>query len=207
MGSENHIDAARFPSLAAYVDALPDGLASYPDCRSKGTLLRSSLDHHDTEDMAKGIGPVLADILRSPPPAGVWAPAVYNDALFHAACDLHYPSDEAMLRWCRDRTDAMANNPLYRAIIRLPTPRMIVSIASRFHDLFQRGTTLTVIDSSATHANARLSFPPHLHSRLNALSNVAMFEVLLEQVNAKRVRVTMTEQSPTHALYACRWRV
>ncbi|MEM6956036.1 MAG: hypothetical protein AAF645_10120 [Myxococcota bacterium] len=199
------IDSERFPSLADYIARLPDGLASYPECQSKGSLLLSAVLDQDLDEITEGLPPVLVNVMRAPPPAGVWVSAVLSDAAFHAVCDRVYATDDAMLAWCRERTMMMATNPLYRAFFRVSGPRVLFKMSMHSHRLFQRGTDLEIETLEPNRVVSRMTHPPHLHSRLNQLSNVSLFEAIAELTGGKNVKATMLERGPTEALYECTW--
>lgn len=50
-----------------------------------------------------------------------------------------------------------------------------------------------------------MSFPPHLHSRLNLLSNVGMFRGIVRVTGGQTPQANMTRFSATDADYECTW--
>jgi hypothetical protein len=197
----NEVDRERFPTLNAYVAQLPQGLNSYPEARSKGSLLRSSLEGHD---VGRLIDDVLRAVIESPPPAGVWVPAVHSDAVFHAVVDRFHPTDERVIAWCEGRTLSMAKSPMYGALFRVSGPAILIRGTARFHGLAQRGTEMSAILDDHR-ARLHMSFPPHLHSRLNLLSNVGMFRGLIRITGGQTPQAKMTRFSATDADYECTW--
>lgn len=115
----NEVDRERFPTLHAYLAQLPQGLNSYPEALSKGSLLRSSLEGHDVGRLVDELPDVLRAVIESPPPAGVWVPAVHSDAVFHAVVDRFHPTDERVIAWSEARTLSMAKGPMYGALFRV----------------------------------------------------------------------------------------
>ncbi len=193
------LDRDRYPLLADYLDRLPDGLASYPDCQSKATLLQSSLDAV-TLDEAVGLPDELTALLRDPPAAGLWVPAVWSDAMFFVACDLYYPTEAQVLAWTRERTESIAKHPLYRTLLRVPGPRVLLRMGASAHDLVQRGTELH-LEADAEGAWIEMRFPPHLHVGLNLVSNVALWQSVVEITGGRNVACTMTRATATLARY------
>ncbi|MGE0791689.1 MAG: hypothetical protein AB7S26_38795 [Sandaracinaceae bacterium] len=194
------MDRERFPILAEYLEGLPDGLESYPDCESKSSLILSALDGHDRALIADGLPDALAAVVREPPPPGVWMPAVMNDAVFFAVCDRYYPTPEAVHAWTYDRTLAMTKNPLYRTLLRVPGPRVLLRMAARTHGLLQRGTMLAA-KSSDSNVHLTLTFPPKLHVGLNLVSNVALWQVVVEVTGGKNVKSRLDRVTDTEAHY------
>ncbi|MBX3272994.1 MAG: hypothetical protein KF729_22215 [Sandaracinaceae bacterium] len=198
------LDEARFPTLAAYLASLPAGLDSYPQARSKGTLLRSSLDGHRVEPLLDGLPERLAALISSPPPAGVWVPAVHSDAVFHVVRDHYYPSDEAVRAWTLERTRATVHKPMYRALVRVAGPAVLLRMGAKVHGLLQQGTSVdVVVEGRRVEVTER--FPPHLHSREVLLANVALLESLVEITGGASPAAAMLDESPTRARYECTW--
>lgn len=198
------VDPSRFPTLAEYLDRLPSGLLAYPDCRSKAGLVRSALEGHDLSDVLDGLPEALRATIVTPPPLTEWVPAVLSDAVFHAVCDTFYPTPEAMLRWTYDRTMAMATSATYRTLVRAIGPSVFFKIAERVHGMFQKGTDLEVTLVKGG-AKITLKNPPHLHSDLNRLSNVALLRAVVELTGGKKVTCEMSDTTPTRAVYDSRW--
>ena len=139
-----------------------------------------------------------------PPPAGVWIPATWSDGIFHAVCDLYYPTEAAMQQWTFERSTQLAKNPLYRGLLKAVGPTRMFRMGPRMNRLFQRGTTLAneIRDRSAV---SRMTFPPGLHDRVNLSSNVPALRAMAVITGGKGVKARMLEYSETHALYECTW--
>ncbi|MBX7078140.1 MAG: hypothetical protein K1X88_03065 [Nannocystaceae bacterium] len=198
------IDASQLPQLAQYVARLPAGLASYPECRSRGTLVLSAAEGHELSPWRDAMPPEVWALIEQPPLPGAWVPAVLSDAVFFAVVDTHYPRPEQVVQWTRERTLRTARSRMYRALTRISGPSMVLRMSAAVHGMFQKGTDLdaTRTDDGMT---LRLTHPPHLHGGSNHLANVGMFEVLLEIATARPSRVEMLESEPQWALYHARW--
>lgn len=199
------LDASRFPRLARYLDLLPEGIDSYPTCQSKGVLFRSAIEGHDLSDVLDGLPLALRDLIRIPPPAGVWMSAVLCDAAFHAVCDRFYPTDEAIEAWSASRTRSTAKSRAYQRIIGVAGPGVFLRLAEPLHNkMFQRGTVVRIqIDGNS--ARFRLSHPPYLHLPSKHGTNVPMLRALLEQVGGRDIEVEMQKSGPEGAVYVARW--
>jgi hypothetical protein len=198
------VDPNRFPTLAAYVDALPSGLHAYPDCRTKAALLRSALEERDLTAVLPDLPEPLRTVFAAPPAITDWVPAVIADAAFHVVCDVYYPTPEAMLAWTYERTIGMAQRPMYKSLVRAAGPALFLKIAGRVHGLFQKGTDLEV-EIGDHDATLTLTNPAHLHSDLNRSSNVALCRAVLEMTGGVNPTCEITDQTPTRAIYRCRW--
>lgn len=200
----SQLDAARFPQLAAYLDQLPDGLASYPECKAKGSLLLTAIEEHDVSEIGDGLPDELAEVFRRPPLAGVWVPAPFSDAVFYVFVDLLYPTLEETLAWTYERTIRGTQSKLYRALTSVASPWALLRIGTAAHGLFQKGTDLHVV-KTPDGADLRLSHPPFLHGGFNHASNTAALRAVLETTGAKNAVVEMVSSEPTEALYRARW--
>lgn len=198
------VDVDRYPRLAAYLALLPDGLRSYPECTSRGTLVTSATQGHELASFPDGLPPVVRQLVAEPPLPGAWLPAVHSDAVFFAVCDTHYPSEAAMLAWTAERTLRTAQSRMYRALTRIAGPSMLLRMTSTAHAMFQRGTEMTA-KAIIGGMQLRLEHPPHLHGGYNHLANVAMIEALLSLAGVPKAHVEMPESTPTYAVYRARW--
>jgi uncharacterized protein (TIGR02265 family) len=198
------LDAARFPSLSAYVAALPAGLASYPECVTKGALVRSILDEVDLSDVP--LPTELAAMVRERPLLTAWVSAVHADAMFHVYCDLHARTDQAMLEWTYERSARVGRSQAYRHLLAVAGPRMLLRTSVRMHGLFQRGTEIELAILGEKQAELVLTHPPHLHSRLNQLSNVALLRAVVDVTGGKETACEMTAHDARTARYVVRWK-
>jgi hypothetical protein len=193
-----------FPHLEQYLSRLPAGMASYPDCKSRGTLVLSSLVGHDLSPVLEDLPAPLGNLVRHPPLPGAWVPAVHSDAIFFAVADTFHPTADAVLAWTRERTLHTARSKMYRALTRMTGPRVALRMTATVHGMFQRGTNMSA-ESIDGGMMLRLEHPPYLHGGLNHVANVAMIEVLLEIAGGVTTSVEMLESGPRGAVYRARW--
>ncbi len=188
-----------------YLAALPEGLDSYPECQTKGSLFRSALAGHDVNEL-KGLPEVLHKHIHDPPPAGLWIPAVHVIATVHAICDRYYPSEQEVLAWGMRRTSTVAAHTFYRPLLRVSGPRVFFSMTARVNRLFQRGTSFDMEVNERGRSVARLSFPPYLHTRLSLLGTISLCNRVVELTGGTPLGTEMAELGPTFALFDCRWK-
>ncbi|MCB9592654.1 MAG: hypothetical protein H6719_07970 [Sandaracinaceae bacterium] len=193
----------RYRYLREYLAALPDGLSSHPECASKATLLRSSLEGHEDAEV-DDLRPELLELYRNPPPATVWVPAVKVNAILHVIIDLYYPRREDVIEWARRRTLRMRDNPIYARILRVTSVYALFRISQQLDRLFQRGTHIQT-HLGKGHARFELTHPPYLVSPINQVANVGMFEAMVEITGGADARCEMTGSSPTGATFEMTW--
>lgn len=198
------VDPRVFPATSAYVASLPHGLASYPECATKGILMRSAISSHPFHPSWKNLPTEIVSAIKSPPLPTSWASAVLTDAVFCVISDTFYPSREAVLKWNYDRTFHLARVPLFSHITDFAGLEHFLRGAARLHNIFQRGTILEV-QPAKLHADIRLTHPPYLHGELNHASNEGVFRAALETAGALSPRVEMLSSTPEGATYRASW--
>ena len=198
------MDDARFPHLADYIAKLPAGLDSYPECRSKGALLRSCLSGVRFHSSWASLPPKLRSALETPPLPTEWVSTVLTDSALFVVVDTYFRTTEAMMKWNYDRTLKVANLPMYRLLTRVAGLPNFLRGAVKMHGFFQRGTDIR-IQVSEREAALRLEHPPFLHVGLNHLSNEAVFRAALDAAGATGTSVEMLESAPSFARYRARW--
>lgn len=195
----------RYRYLREYLAALPEGLSSYPECVSKATLLRSSIEGHEDARLGADLPAELVELYRHPPPATVWVPAAKVNAILHVVIDLYYPRREDVIEWARRRTLRMRDNPIYARILRVTSVHALFRISQQLDRLFQRGTHITPHIEKGR-ARFELSHPPYLVSPINQVANVGMFEAMVEMTGGEDARCEMTASSPTGATFEMIWK-
>jgi len=197
-------DPVRFPTLAAYLAQLPEGLQSHPECQAKGSQIRTAVEGHDLGDAAAELPEPIRELFVAPPPPTAWVPMVYSDAVFHAVCDRFYPTEAQMLAWCRERTLDLVRGPMYRRLVAVAGPKTFFRIADRVFFLFERGSELS-IELGDREARIDVTHPPFLHTRLNHLGNTAVIEAVIEMTGGREPTCELVESRSTGLVLRCRW--
>jgi hypothetical protein len=84
------------PRTRAYVASLPQGLASYPECRSKASIWKNIRQWTDTGEIVGRVPPALTVFTAAGLLDTTWMPAAESFAGHLALRDALFPSDEAM---------------------------------------------------------------------------------------------------------------
>ena len=190
--------------LRTYLERLPAGLGSYPECRSKGILLRSSVEAVPFHESWDDLPAPIANAMRSPPLPTAWAPTVLTNAVHFAIADTYYPTPSAILTWNYDRVKRLGMSPMYRMFAHVAGLKNFLRGAVKVHSFFMQGTDVS-LSFSAGGATIKLDHPPHLHSGVVHLANEAVFRAALECAGATGVLVKMTESSPERAIFEASW--
>ncbi len=153
------VDARDLPRLRAYLNQLPQGLDSFPECRAKGSVFGKVYEF--SEQRIEHLPPVLQALLERPPSATEWIPQCQALALIVAMVDARRLDSEAEKLWIREAATHLFASPMYRILMWAATPRMVFKSAHLRWSAFFRGTTLAsvVFDRTAT---LILQAPPHM---------------------------------------------
>jgi len=194
------------PSITSYLDRLPVGVASYPECLVKASVFRNAL-------AVKPLGPEVAlppevrALVDHPPPVSVWIPEVQFNVITLAVRDTHFAADDldGYLAWVLDQNRKLLGTPLYRALFLLVSPeRLLLGLEKRW-GTFRRGTELRLHRQAPGEVELRLVTPPFLHSQL-AMEGLAMaFRAAVERAGARDARVTGDVISSTEIGYNLTW--
>jgi hypothetical protein len=194
-------DRLRFPTLALFLDRV-GGLAALPECQAKASVLRELLTEHNLAALPDGTLPApLLAFARQPPPMNVWISEVLSEAGYCAVYDLAFTSAaEATAANVRTNLRLM-HSPMYRALMVVMTPTLLLRAASVRWSAFHRGSTLTVREAAAHSASAVLEFPPHLFIAENPMDVRGAIEAALIASGGKDVTVKVDDVTSTSITY------
>lgn len=193
--------------MRAYVDRLPAGLASYPDCVAKAALLRDILASRPLDASADDIPDDLRAVIANPPPVSSWLPEVQFVASSLAIYGRYFGGDDlrGFEEWICTRNMALFRKPLYRVLIALMSPERLLVGASKRWTAFHRGTTLTLLEHTPMYALVRLEFPPHLYGSELMHGFAAGMRAAAIVAGGRNVASGLDEPTATSAVYWLRW--
>lgn len=203
--SGDSFDRQRFPTLAAYLDRLPQGFRSYPECQAKCSLLMSAIEDYSLVPCLPGLPADLVDLVQHPPPRVHWIPQVYFRAALRAIRDEYFGSAADFVAWSYGAQHRMLGGPLYRILFSLIGPeRLLRNVQSRWAH-FHCGITLdTQVNGRCV--EGRFRFPKHMYDRLDLEATMQGFRAALELAGAHEVTTEVVEVAETQALGRLRWR-
>ncbi|NOU33620.1 MAG: hypothetical protein HOO96_37480 [Polyangiaceae bacterium] len=194
--------------MQVYVDALPQGLDSYPECVQKASIYREFLVGIDCEALRPELPPTLRAMIDAPAPVTAWVPEVHASALFLAMSDT-FADDTAFVDHVYRGNRRLLDSPLYRLLFRVLGPRTILRGARSRWGLFHRGGVEMVLDlpsdNDAKHAALTLEYPPRVIAPLLALSYAGAFRAAAELSGAQDVSVRVQTHGSEHVTYALSW--
>jgi hypothetical protein len=196
---------SRYPRLASYLAGLPAGLASYPECQTKASLLVTLLEGMPQPRPRPSELPEPAGRYLERPPSSMWVPEVEAQAVSVTIADHYHMTDGQYLEWLKDQNRAYLNSLMYRAVFAFLSPAHIVPKAAARWGAVHRGSEMTVRFVGERGADVTLTFPPRLYAGIVLQQITAVLEVVLERSNARAGQVVLAEVSDTRGLYHARW--
>lgn len=194
------------PTVASYLDHLPEGEASYPDCTVKASLLRNALGARPLGPEVP-LPPTVRALVAHPPPVSVWIPEVHFNAVSIAIRDVHFggPTLDAYLAWVYDQNRRLFTTALYRALFFVLSPeRLLVGMEKRWGS-FRRGTEASVVERSSSAVEIRVTAPPFLYTETTVRGMAAALQSAIDCAGARRSHVEGAQLSPTEVAYRGRW--
>jgi hypothetical protein len=194
------------PSVDRYLATLPNGLASYPECCVKASVLRNTLG-------SKPLGPdvelplALRRLVDHPPPLTEWIPEVHFNAVSLAIREVHFNprSLDDYLAWTFEQNRKLLSTPLYRVLFLLLTPERLLSGMQNRWSAFRRGTELQIVSRAAGRVELRLRHPAFLYPALSSQGMSAAFQAAMEHAGAKQARVEVASPGSTETTFLATW--
>ncbi|MGH1345673.1 MAG: hypothetical protein ACRBN8_29180 [Nannocystales bacterium] len=189
---------SRLPRLSAFTAGLPDGLDSYPETRAKASMNRvycESLQPTLARDPTV-VPDRIRELVQNPAPVSAWIPVVHSHAVMLAACDLAFESEDAFVEHTYQEQRALLSSRLYRILLALAKPEMLIRVAPMRWSVFHRGSSLSIEDSSPTTVRIRVDHPPGLWFGVAARSLAAGLRGSLELSGAHDAQLDVVSRTP-----------
>jgi hypothetical protein len=191
------------PQLRAYLDRLPAGLDSYPECRAKASLYRGMTDGLTVD--ASGLAPELVDLLEQPRPVTDWIPEVHSHAILLAQYDQHFDDLEVFGAHSYAYQHRMWSSKLYAFMMRFVSPQRLIASTSQRWAQFHRGSTLQATRTGDDTAEVVLETPPWIYDAILLRSLTEGLRAVLDR-SAIPTTLTLLSQEPSTARWSVRWR-
>ncbi|MBL4688653.1 MAG: hypothetical protein JKY37_28960 [Nannocystaceae bacterium] len=200
--------ADKFPTTAAYIAALPDGLESHPDCRAKASLYRTVVDGSalSTADAAE-LPQVLRTLVVEPALVSSWISEVHSHALMLAVYDRQFGDIEAFAQHAYLRQRELFAGPLYAVAFKLVSPALLIKTAALRWRLFHRGgMSFRSQDITADQARVRLEYPEGVYEPVLRRALCEALRAALDLSTGGGARVEVQDASARHTIFKVRWR-
>jgi hypothetical protein len=148
----------------------------------------------------------VAELVRSRPAPTAWLPSVHVQALFLAIADAYEMSDRAFLEWSYRVQKPLYAGPIYRPLMVLASPRMLLGGAKLRWSSVHRGSDIDVRTINDASARVTVSYPQDLFAETNLHGFAGGFRAVVELSNARSVDVSVAYVGATHATFDVTWR-
>jgi uncharacterized protein (TIGR02265 family) len=190
-------------ALTAFLTALPNGLESYPEHVTKGSVVRGFAAHPAMATALDALPQALAALVRDPPSSSAWVRETHQSALVVALSDLL--GQASTLEFVKRSVKDTLASPLYRALFVLVGPRRVVTGAGMTFGQFHRGMSVDV-RAASDGAELRLRTPQGLVPPFLAECYGVSFVAALELAGAKSVSHRVARCDATEVDYQLKWR-
>ncbi len=204
----NKLDANRFPRAAAYVASLPQGLDSFPECRMNHLVLVHVPTDFPELVTGQELPPRLAEFFEKRI-RGDWFNEAVGNAIYLMIRDCCFRDDASFQGWNQKNIDRLIRNPLFRAIMVLLSPALVVIGAGKRWTSFHQGTQMKTeaVGQSGGRLQVRglLTFPAGIYDPLLLRLHTSTFLAALIAAKADKPEVRLGEVTATSAEYLASW--
>jgi len=192
----------RYPTLARYLARLPGGVSAHPSCQAKGSVLRMYLDAYPLDSSLPDAPEELLSLGTTSP--GAWVPEVHNCAVSALIRDVYFTRDDEFYVWMKKAAAALFRKPLYRLLMLVASPNLVIAGADKRFTQFHRGTTLT-LEQNGQSADVRMEYPPYLYDTFVLRQFSCAFEAAAEAAGATNCRSEWEETGRERAVVRMTW--
>jgi hypothetical protein len=199
------LDPTLYPHLARYLDTVPGGLQAHPQCKTTSDFtLRMREDVTDALAAATLPARVREPLAAAWEP-GEWIPTTTNVMLMLLMRDRVMRDDNVFWRYNLERASEVFRQPLYKALMFVLSPSLMVMGAAKRWGKFHQGTELLSHGVSKHAARLEARFPEHLFPELWLRGTSAVFCAAVACAGAKTPAAALHDMSPTGASFDLTW--
>jgi len=196
-----------FTRMNAYLASLPNGLDSYPDALANIDVYenhRRRLAQHTERQSLPG---PLGDVIFGSPKG--WVSDVAGTCLPLLLRDVVFDDDAALMAFTQEGMAQLYSNPLYRTLMRVLSPSLILMGAARRWGTFRRGSSLAAQPLADTPGRRNyeltLTYPPGLYPPLLLDTVTVAFRTSVETGGAKQAAAFIKSHGGTSAVFGLSW--
>jgi hypothetical protein len=198
------IDSTKFPNAARYVESLPQGFESFPECEVNAEAVEPFLRFGHLAD-TPGMPRVAAALLSGTVSDKGWVSEVVFQTANLVVRDLAFANDAAFFQFTYDSSREVFDKPVVRHLMRLVSPTLVVAGATKRWATFHRGSELKaspITESGGrVHTAAVLRYPEGVFSRIFLKGLEQAFLAALSGARGKDARVELAGVRPGTAEY------
>jgi hypothetical protein len=200
------LDSGQFPHTAAYLDDLPAGFASHPQCESLAETHDGAVEIVRAEISPDRLPPEVLRLVAGEYGKG-WFPEVIGMAAEMLVADVL--GDDEYRRWCYDDALQLFQRPIIRHLMRLVSPTLVVMGARSRWGAVHRGTALESKpvrrEAGRVIAESSLTFPVSHYPPLFLEALAHSFRAAIEGARGANVDSVLAHHEPGLARYLVSW--
>jgi hypothetical protein len=193
------------PKTDAYIDSLPDGLDSFPECLIRTDLYDNTLE--ELPDVRKV--PIVEQTLRQYK-GRKWMPEIYGSIINHGIRDACFASDRAYFEWLESFNGKIFQRPTYKAVVMLLSTQLLLMGAAQRWSSFHKGTHLEIAASQIRGdrrvASGELVFPHGLYDELQVRTHCHAIRAAMVASRADAPEYRLLEMQNGVARLELTWR-
>jgi hypothetical protein len=192
-----------FPRLSQFLNTLPNGASSYPECQGKASMFHIALQLHPIEEVPVGFPDHLRRYLGNEVLPNQWVSEVDYILFSIAMAEIHGWDNDGMRRFWYRVMDRINTSAMYGLLFRFLSARMLVTtVASRWSS-FHLGTTCRA-EKTAGGLKMTLGYPRGLFPELIVHGYVGVFEALASHSRLFKGQVELLSFNDVEARYLMR---
>ena len=187
-----------------YLQQLPQGITSYPDCWATAVLFNRIVADHP-HVLARCAHPALAAPGAPARDDRSWIPLTVQVSCVLALIDLHHGSVPRAQQQLRAYGADILSTPAYKLLFFVLSPAFIVMGVSNRYSRDFRGVRAASHEMTRTSGKMTLSFPPRLYSAAYVHAYNGLFEAALHCSGGKEVKSAVETVADTSATSLFTW--
>jgi len=171
-------------------------------------ILEHRLVKPSAETLAKALQPedIAETILYiAKMPARTWVPEVHLACLMLGHIDHLGLSDQQYLDWAYQRNRELLQQPLFKLLMLVVSPAMLLRGAGSRFESFHLGTSVSALPKSEREWTLMMTFRPHLFPSLVLRGYTMAFVAAMELTGAKQVRCELVTSQPDSGVFRVGW--
>jgi hypothetical protein len=198
------LDPARFPIASAYLERLPNGLASYPQCRCTANNVIAARDASPAVFRADGIDASLRRTILELRNPSLWVPDVLNVLSHLMVRDHDFDSDEGYLVWHQTQIGKLLETSAHRVLMFAIPPRLVMTLVTTAFNRIRRGTSLST-RRTPDGLEILLRHEADIYPEIILRGMAVIWREAILHANGKNVRVDLVRRTATETCFQAHW--
>ena len=185
-----------------FLARLPDGVHSYPQCKTKGSVVREFVAGLPMIELMDALPGPVRPLVMHRPPAGQWFPEVHANVIYLAMREAFFETDAAMVSHAHECNKRLVTNPIARFMVRLFSWDRTVRETVRLWNQFHVGSQLT-FEQTDDELILLFEFPDHLWPPLVLECLSTAFRAGIQLSLKADLEVKLHDAAPNRCRYRC----